>query len=146
MPVSVSFSGYRNLKRLVRDAIAWFVEHRNLNRLVFHVDVKDRRCWHENMDGACTTTSSLSFPREFLIELDNRLDHKQYLITLFHELMHVEQRLRNRHQQRFMPKFTNKWMGEIISGDTSYEDEPWEVEAFAMQEELCNAYLTSKNS
>ena len=60
--------------------------------------------------------------------------------------MHVEQRLRNRHQQRFMPKFTNKWMGEIISGDTSYEDEPWEVEAFAMQEELCNAYLTSKNS
>ena len=98
------------------------------------------------MDGACTTTSSLSFPREFLIELDNRLDHKQYLITLFHELMHVEQRLRNRHQQRFMPKFTNKWMGEVVPQDTSYRDEPWEVEAFAMQEELCNAYLTSKNS
>jgi len=82
----------------------------------------------------------LSFPREFLIELDNRLDAKQYLITLFHELMHVEQRLRNRHQQRFAPKFTNKWMGEIISSDISYEDEPWEVEAFDMQVKLYEEY------
>ena len=140
MSCHVTFSGYRNRKRIVRDAIEWFTKHRNLNRLSFHIEVKDRRCWHEHMDGACTTTSSLSFPREFLIELDNRLDAKQYLVTLFHELMHVEQRLRNRHQQRFAPKFTNKWMGEIISSDISYEDEPWEVEAFDMQVKLYEEY------
>ena len=140
MSCHVTFSGYRNRKRIVRDAIEWFTKHRNLNRLSFHIEVKDRRCWHEHMDGACTTTSSLSFPREFLIELDNRLDAKQYLVTLFHELMHVEQRLRNRHQQRFAPKFTNKWMGAVISSETSYEDEPWEVEAFGMQEKLYQEY------
>ena len=140
MSCHVTFSGYRNRKRIVRDAIEWFTKHRNLNRLSFHIEVKDRRCWHEHMDGACTTTSSLSFPREFLVELDNRLDAKQYLVTLFHELMHVEQRLRNRHQQRFAPKFMNKWMGDVISSETSYEDEPWEVEAFGMQEKLYQEY------
>ena len=96
------------------------------------------------MDGACTTTSPPSMPREFEIELENRLDEKQYLITLFHELMHVDQRLRNRHQQRFMPKFTNKWLGEIISDDTPYDQQPWEVESFAMQEKLYEEYMSCR--
>lgn len=140
----LTFSGYRNRKRLVRDAIQWFIDKRNLSRFAFWININDHRIWGEGMDGACTTTSPPSMPREFEIELENRLDEKQYLITLFHELMHVDQRLRNRHQQRFMPKFTNKWLGEIISDDTPYDQQPWEVESFAMQEKLYEEYMSCR--
>ena len=86
----LTFSGYRNRKRLVRDAIQWFIDKRNLSRFAFWININDHRIWGEGMDGACTTTSPPSMPREFEIELENRLDEKQYLITLFHELMHVD--------------------------------------------------------
>jgi len=138
----ITFGGYRNRKRLTRDAIDWFMDYMGLGKFVTWIHVIDRRCQGEGYDGCCTNADNLYRPREFEIELDNRMDEKEYLVTLFHELIHVEQRLRQRHQHRvaYLKRGGTVWQGEFYDGDTPYEDQPWEVEAFAKQYTIYEEY------
>ena len=91
-------------------------------------------------DGACITIDGGKRPRYFEIEMENRLDNEeQYLTTLFHELIHVEQRLRGTHQIQYCTRTSrtvNKWHGDVVSPETKYMDEPWEIEAYSMEKQL----------
>ncbi len=146
MSCYVTFGGYSNRKRITRIAIEWFTKHRKLSRFNFYLHIIDRRLWPED-DGTCVSIDQLSRPRYFEIEMENRLDNKeQYLTTLFHELTHVEQRLRGDHKQRFAHRHTdrvfieNKWKGDVVPKDTEYMDEPWEIEAYAREKVLYKEY------
>ena len=143
MSCYVTFGGYRNRKRIARNAVEWFLQHRKLNRFNTFIHIVDKRLWPED-DGACIAIDSMSRPRYFEIEIENRLDNKeQYLTTLFHELIHVEQRLRNTHSVTYdarLCRSVNKWHGDVVSPDTAYMDEPWEVEAYGSERGLYVAY------
>ena len=143
MSCFVTFGGYRNRKRITRAAIEWFIQHRKLNRFNTFIHVIDKRLWPED-DGACIAVGTQSRPRYFEIEMENRLDNKeQYLTTLFHELVHFEQRVRGTHQVRYdtrLCRSVNKWHGQVVPPETAYMDEPWEVEAYATEKELYNSY------
>ena len=80
-------------------------------------------------------------PREFEMELHNRMNPEQYTKTLLHELWHVYQHVRgdlkDKHSQRL-------WKGVDYS-KTDYEDQPWEKEATEMEEILFQQYLTDLN-
>ena len=143
MSCYVTFGGYRNRKRITRNAIEWFIQHRKLNRFNTFIHVIDKRLWPED-DGACIAVGTQSRPRYFEIEMENRLDNKEeYLTTLFHELVHFEQRVRGTHQVRYdarLCRSINKWKGQVVPPDTAYMDEPWEVEAYGMEKQLYTAY------
>ena len=143
MSCYVTFGGYSNRKRITRTAIEWFIKHRKLSRFNFYLHIIDRRLWPED-DGTCVSIDQLSRPRYFEIEMENRLDNKeQYLTTLFHELVHFEQRVRGTHTVRYdtrLCRSVNKWHGEVIPPETAYMDEPWEVEAYGTEKELYNSY------
>ena len=143
MSCYVTFGGYRNRKRIARDAIEWFLQHRKLNRFNTFVHIVDKRLWPED-DGACIAIDRQSNPRFFEIEMENRLDNKeQYLTTLFHELTHMEQRLRGTHQMQYCTRTcrtVNKWHGDVVSPETKYMDEPWEIEAYEREKLLYRAY------
>ena len=143
MSCYVTFGGYRNRKRITRAAIEWFIQHRKLNRFNTFIHVIDKRLWPED-DGACITVGVQSKPRYFEIEMENRLDNKeQYLTTLFHELIHFEQRVRGTHQVKWDARLcrgVNKWKGQVVPPETAYMDEPWEVEAYGSERGLYVAY------
>ena len=143
MSCYVTFGGYRNRKRITRAAIEWFIQHRKLNRFNTFIHVIDKRLWPED-DGACITVGAPSKPRYFEIEMENRLDNKeQYLTTLFHELIHFEQRVRGTHQVKWDARLcrgVNKWKGQVVPPETAYMDEPWEVEAYGSERGLYVAY------
>ena len=143
MSCYVTFGGYRNRKRITRAAIEWFIQHRKLNRFNTFIHVIDKRLWPED-DGACITVGAQSKPRYFEIEMENRLDNKeQYLTTLFHELIHFEQRVRGTHQVKWDARLcrgVNKWKGQVVPPETAYMDEPWEVEAYGSERGLYVAY------
>jgi hypothetical protein len=143
MSCYVTFGGYRNRKRIARDAIEWFLQHRKLNRFNTFIHIVDKRLWPQD-DGACIAIDSMSRPRYFEIEIENRLDNKeQYLTTLFHELIHVEQRLRNTHSVTYdarLCRSVNKWHGDVVPPETAYMDEPWEVEAYGLEGQLYKEY------
>ena len=148
MSCYVTFGGYRNRKRIARAAIERFFKHRKLNRFNTFVHIVDKRVWHQGNDGTCLSIDELSRPRYFEIEIENRLDNKeQYLTTLFHELRHVEQRLRGTHVQRFSSrhsKVVNKWKGVPEPPETEYIDEPWEIDAYKMESVFFKEYQDAK--
>ena len=143
MSCYVTFGGYRNRKRIARNAIEWFIQHRKLYRFNTFIHIVDKRLWPQD-DGACIAIDSMSRPRYFEIEIENRLDNKeQYLTTLFHELIHVEQRLRNTHSVTYdarLCRSVNKWHGDVVPPETAYMDEPWEVEAYGLEGQLYKEY------
>ena len=76
-------------------------------------------------------------PRAFEIEMHNRLDVESYVRTLLHELWHVYQHvmgaLKDKHGKRY-------WRG-IDHSLTDYDEQPWEQQAFQMEDVLYEEYL-----
>jgi len=144
MSYSLSFVGYNQRRKLTRNVVEWFINRRKLNRFSLFIDVNDRRCRNaDGNNGTCSTLDSLSRPRMFEIEMDNTLDDDEYITTLFHELTHMEQRLRGKHQYRVGWKDYSKWKGKKIKDDIDYALLPWEIEANEQEEKLSSEYSAS---
>ena len=75
-------------------------------------------------------------PREFEIEIHNRMTPENYTKTLLHELWHVHQHvkglLKDKHNKRL-------WKG-IDHSETDYKNQPWEKQANTMEEYLFTRY------
>ena len=129
-------SGYNYSKRRCEDAVNWFIA-KYLPKYKLDITVNHRGLMREGVYGWCTVMDSNSRPREFEIELHNKMNVDLYLQTLFHELWHVYQHvkgnLKDKHGKRL-------WRGTDHT-ETDYSDQPWEVEARQMEEFLYNEYL-----
>ena len=82
-------------------------------------------------------------PREFEVEIHNRLTPENYTETLLHELWHVYQHVTGQLKDKYNKRY---WKG-IDHSETDYDDQPWEKEAHRMEKVLVkeyNRYLTTK--
>ena len=144
MSYSLSFVGYNQRRKLTRNVVDWFINRQKLTRFNIFIDINDRRCRNaDGNNGTCSTLDSLSRPRMFEIEMDNTLDDAEYTTTLFHELTHMEQRLRKCHQYRVGWKDYSKWEGKKVNEDIPYALLPWEIEANEQEEKLTTEYISS---
>ena len=144
MSYSLSFVGYNQRRKLTRNVVDWFINRQKLTRFNIFIDINDRRCRNtEGNNGTCSTLDGLARPRMFEIEMDNTLDDAEYTTTLFHELTHMEQRLRKRHQYRVGWKDYSKWEGKKVNEDIPYALLPWEIEANQQEEKLTTEYFAS---
>ena len=144
MSYSLSFVGYNQRRKLTRDVVDWFINRQKLTRFNIFIDINDRRCRNtEGNNGTCSTLDGLARPRMFEIEMDNTLDDAEYTTTLFHELTHMEQRLRCKHQYRVGWKDYSKWKGKKVNEDIPYALLPWEIEANQQEEKLTTEYISS---
>jgi hypothetical protein len=129
-------SGYNYSKRRCADAVNWFIS-KYLPRHKLEININHRGLAREGVYGYCSVLDCNYRPREFEIELHNQMNSDQYLQTLFHELWHVYQHvmgnLKDKHGKRL-------WRG-IDHTQTDYSDQPWEVEAHQIEEQLYNEYL-----
>jgi len=125
MSVAISFSGYNQRRKVTRAVIDWFCP-RFIGKHNIAIDVVTRGMVREGNFGTCGIIDSCSRPREFEIELHAGLNPYDYITTLIHELIHVKQRVKREHVTKYDK---NYWFSRIVPEDTSYADEPWEVEA-----------------
>lgn len=79
-------------------------------------------------------------PRMFVIEINQSQDLYSKLITLAHELVHVKQYARS---ELFENARTGKfrWKGVYLERFEVYNDSPWEVEAYELEEHLYNQWI-----
>ncbi len=139
----LSHSGYNYSVRRCERIVQWFVnEYLPRHRLQIHIDHKG--LLREGVFGWAWNTDSQHRPREFEVEVHNRMSPEQYTKTILHELWHVQQHVRgilkDKHNKRL-------WRG-IDHSETDYEDQPWELEALKMEEVLYKKYtshLTNSN-
>jgi hypothetical protein len=80
-------------------------------------------------------------PRMFDLEINTKISERNYILTLAHEMVHVRQYVRKDVVELFRPKYGKKWKGELIDIDKiRYWDQPWEIEAHALERPLANSF------
>ena len=142
--VYLTYSGYNYSKKRCESILNWFLDT-YLPRHKIIVNVDHKGLLREGIFGWVWAADCDQRPRDFEIEIHNRLDPKLYTETLLHELWHLYQHVRgdlkDKHQKRL-------WKG-IDHSETDYEDQPWEKEAHGMEEKLYreyNSFITNSKS
>ena len=140
----VEVEGYRShnidLRRAVGDAVSFYGEVLLGKRMANNVDVfvklsKDLKK-KEKAYGLChITDDSLSRPREFMIELDASMKYSfdQILTWLAHEMVHLKQFVRKELWDYESGRV--QWKSRSY-GKVHYDDQPWEKEAYRLEEKL----------
>jgi len=89
----------------------------------------------KNANAYCSPEDCGEKLRNFEIELRKMRTNKM-LKSLAHEMVHVKQFAKNELKAKyFKDGYKTIWHGEICDID-SYWDQPWEIEAFTLEEEL----------
>lgn len=122
-------------RNLCEDIICWFVS-KYLNRFTIEIVVEHKNLKNDGVLGYCGIIGSTYRPREFLIEIHNRLNGDDYIKILLHELHHVHQHIRGDLKNK---KGINYWKG-IDCSHLNYEELPWEIDARKKEEELYEEY------
>jgi len=79
-------------------------------------------------------------PRDFKIVLDSKLSNRATIRTLMHEMVHIKQWSRGELKEITKPECKTLWFDEDHT-ETEYQDQPWEIEAYVLQEPLADAYI-----
>ena len=130
----LEITGHNARVRHCEGVVAWFIG-KYLPRHKLDITINNRGLLREGVFGWCSAESG-SRPREFEIELHNRMDVELYTRTLLHELWHVYQHVTGNLKEM---RGKTLWKG-IDHSDTDYSDQPWEIEAEEMEEILYNLY------
>ena len=136
-------TGYNYSKRRCERIVNWFVRtYLPRHKLVINID--HLRLMRHGVFGWMWASDCDHRPREFEIEIHNRMTPENYTKTLLHELWHVYQHvkglLKDKHNKRL-------WKG-IDHSETDYKNQPWEKQASTMEEYLYTQYshyLTRSN-
>ena len=128
-------TGYNYSKSRCERIVNWFV-NAYLPRYKVVINVDHLGLVRQGVFGWMWASDCDYRPREFEIELHNRMTPENYTKTLLHELWHVHQHvkglLKDKHNKRL-------WKG-IDHSETDYADQPWERQANTMEEYLFTRY------
>jgi hypothetical protein len=95
------------------------------------ITIKFSNCFEKNNAyGYCMMGET---NREFEIEIDRNLRLYDFVSTLCHELTHLKQYARKEMVQ--LEDGRIRWKKKVY-GDISYEESPWEKEAFRVEKQL----------
>jgi hypothetical protein len=124
--------------KTLREAIDFFASNLFTPQMKRHIEVRIRQrdlgTWHGF--ASIEDYNVLNQPRSFVIELHKNDSEEEKLKTLAHELVHCRQYARNELNDEM-----NTWKGRKIDSDAiPYEDQPWEVEAIKLGDELYELY------
>jgi len=80
-----------------------------------------------------------SSPRTFKLQINKTLHFMEMVSTIIHEMVHVKQYVNRELNDNHS---AIKWKSRHCSYNMSYEDQPWEKEAFRLQDRLLSPLLT----
>ena len=134
---SIDITGYGARKRRVEDAVAWFL-HKYLPRHHIYIEILHRGLRREQSYGYCSVSGAIYKPREFLIEIDPKLDLELYTKTILHEMIHLRQWVSGTLKERRGKMYYK----DIKCEDLDYWELPHEIEAHGLEESYYHDYLT----
>ena len=132
----LDITGYGTRKRRCESVVEWFLT-KYLPRHHIYVEVLHRGLRREQAYGYCSVSGEVYRPREFLIEIDPKLDLELYTKTIIHELVHLRQCIFGVLKERRGKMLCN----DKTFDDLEYWDYPHEVEAHHLEEVYYLDYL-----
>ena len=133
----LDITGYGARKRRCEDAVAWFLT-KYLPRHHIYIEMLHRGLRREQSYGYCSVSGTIYKPREFLIEIDPKLDIELYTKTIIHELVHLRQWVQGVLKERRGKMYYK----DIKCEDLDYWEQPHEIEAHGLEESYYHDYLT----
>ena len=133
----LTHSGYNYSQRTCVRIVDWFVNE-YLPRHKVEINVDHKGLLRERVFGWAWVVPPDHRPREFEIEIHNRLSPEAYTETLLHELWHVYQHVTGQLKDKYNKRY---WKG-IDHSETNYDDQPWEKEAHRMEKILYKRYTS----
>jgi len=133
----LTHSGYNYSQRRCVRIVDWFVNE-YLPRHKVEINVDHKGLLRERVFGWAWVVPPDHRPREFEIEIHNRLSPELYTETLLHELWHVYQHVTGQLKDKYNKRY---WKG-IDHSETNYDDQPWEKEAHRMEKILYKRYTS----
>ena len=130
-------SGYNYSQRRCVRIVDWFVNE-YLPRHKVEINIDHKGLLRERVFGWAWVVPPDHRPREFEIEIHNRLSPEAYTETLLHELWHVYQHVTGQLKDKYNKRY---WKG-IDHSETNYDDQPWEKDAHRMEKILYKRYTS----
>jgi len=132
----LEITGHNARVRRCEGVVAWFIG-KYLPRHHIYVEVLHRGLRREQSYGYCSVSGEIYRPREFLIEIDPKLDLELYTKTIIHELVHLRQWIFGVLKERRGKMLCN----DKTFNDLDYWEYPHEVEAHHLEEVYYLDYL-----
>ena len=134
----VGVVGGNKFQREVVQSVADYVidkllpRHRNLEVLISLKNLKK-----DGVEGWCMQEEE----RLFSVDIEKTMSLKEIIVCVCHELVHVKQYVKREMVDFYDKKAQNRkirWKKTVYGYGTAYARQPWEKEAFKMQDELAN--------
>ncbi len=133
---------------IIKEAAKFYGKYLLGNKLYNNVylTLKFEKFDRDNCDYAyCDWTDDNHQAREFKITIDSRLNRKEMLLALAHEMVHVKQYAKGEMKDIFRPTRMVKWQGERYNHEEmDYWEQPWEIEAYGREKGLYFKFMTYK--
>ena len=120
---------------LVESAVIFCISELMPRLRTLEVEVNIKNLKDEGVVGWCYEGEN---NRDFYIDVDKNLDVEELVETVCHEMVHVWQSATRK--MKDLPFGRKMYMGKVYDETTAYDDEPWEIEAYAMQGDLLKKF------
>ena len=132
----VNVMGATEWKRaLVEDVVDFCITELMPRMRTLEIEVNIKNLKSEGVAGWCYEGED---NRDFYIDVDKNLTGGELIETVCHEMVHVWQAATRK--MKDLPFGRKMYMGKVYDETTAYEDEPWEIEAYAMQGDLLKKF------
>jgi hypothetical protein len=133
----LDITGYGARKRRCERRCSMVLQ-KYLPRHHIYIEMLHRGLRREQSYGYCSVSGTIYKPREFLIEIDPKLDLELYTKTILHELIHLRQWVQGVLKERRGKMYYK----DIKCEDLDYWEQPHEIEAHGLEESYYHDYLT----
>lgn len=130
--------GTKQQRALVEGAAVWSA-YKLMDRLAHNINVDIILKKQDDTDGWCVWADKNIKSREFELSIKKNLDDEDLILTIMHEMVHVKQMAKGELKELYRGGHRQVWKGKTVN--KNYEDQPWEKEAYRMQDKLFKEYM-----
>lgn len=150
MIVSIRGANDRQLTKLLKLAADSFADKllspQLTKNITLRVKIKDQN--KMTAGGYCDIdeTDDGILPRNFVIEIARTKKKIHMFTVLAHEMVHLKQMAKGEMKDRYVKtRYVTVWQGDRYEDDVSYWDQPWEIEAYGLENSLVAKFLIEHN-
>ena len=142
MIITVKGAKDKQLTYMLKLATNSFAKNLFSLQMIRHLEIRIRIEDKLDAGAYCDYIGDRYPPRIFLIDIHRTSKKIHMFSALAHEMVHVKQLAKGEMKDRLLKtKYYTLWRGETYSNDVSYWDQPWEIEAYGLQESLVAKFL-----
>jgi hypothetical protein len=119
-----------------KNVISWY-DKNFLNE--YEYDVSVEHCILDEHSALMHVSGELEEPRDFTIEVHKYLKGKEYVMTLIHEMLHIEDYIKGNLTEQEGKRY---WKG-VFYGSDDYENQPWEIRAASLENTFYDRYCST---